>query len=586
MLRALSSVVLAFSSAWLAAAGISAAESSTDELLRQLKSPDPEVKVQAMDALAEGGSAAKAAVPQLIELLQSGDQEIAWHAARTLGSLGPDASSAVPSLTKALSHGDPQVRAYAAFALGRIGKAALPAVTTLVERAFEDEELVRRACLRALLLLDPPADQVRPLVLKILEQGDPKTIVPALQTLAREGERVVPRLIEALDHAEARYWACVALAEIGPAAAAAVPRLSEILKDENPEVRLHSLVALGEIGEAAQPAVPAIVAALEKDPFPPVQHAAVFALGKLKATSANAVLGKSLESDDALLRILSAWALARTNPADRQVVQRAVREVLGAFKSQDVHVRRAAARAVADFDADPELVGPALVEVLRDKDPAVVANAIDALAGLGPKALRNIGRALSTPELRFYAVRLVARLGREAESAVPELIEVVKKPPQTDEDVEFVREAQFALGAVGPGAASAVPALIESLKSAHEEIAASAAFALARIGPAARAAVPALRENLRKDDFLVKLSSLRALLQIQPAEPRLTAVAAPLLIQALGNERDMIRAEAASAIGEMGAAGKRAIPDLKKLLTDPSEMVRQAATSALEKLEG
>ena len=134
------------------------------------------------------------------------------------------------------------------------------------------------------------------------------------------------------------------------------------------------------------------------------------------------------ESDDPLLRTLSAWALARTNPADRELVKRAVREIIEAFKSEDVHVRRAAARAVADFDADPELVAPALVEALRDKDPSVVANAIDALAEMGPRALRNVNRALRNPELRFYAVRLVMKVGREAESAVPALLEALKQP--------------------------------------------------------------------------------------------------------------------------------------------------------------
>ena len=177
MLRALRSCVLAFSWMWLAVVGLPAAESSTDELLPKLDAPDREAKLQAIDELCESGPAAKAAVPKLVELLQSDDKEVAWHAARTLGALGPDASPAVAALTKALSHGDAQVRAYAAFALGRIGKEALPAVKRLVERAFEDEELVRRASLRALLLLDPPREQVRPLVLKMLRargsQDDP-----------------------------------------------------------------------------------------------------------------------------------------------------------------------------------------------------------------------------------------------------------------------------------------------------------------------------------------------------------------------------------------------------------------------------
>ncbi len=191
---------------------------------------------------------------------------------------------------------------------------------------------------------------------------------------------------------------------------------------------------------------------------------------------------------------------------------------------------------------------------------------------------------LDNRELRPYAVRLIQRMGTKAESAVPPLVRLLGEPAEAEEDVMFQREVQFALAAIGPAAADAVPALVGSLSSAQDSIRASAAFALGKIGPAARAAVPALRENLRRPDPIVRLASIRALLQIQPGEQRLAAVAAPMLLEALNSEYELVRAEAVAALGERSDFGKRAIPQLKKLLQDPSPLVRDRAAEALKRL--
>ena len=82
----------------------------------------------------------------------------------------------------------------------------------------------------------------------------------------------------------------------------------------------------------------------------------------------------------------------------------------------------------------------------------------------------------------------------------------------------------------------------------------------------------------------MRLASIRALLQIQPSEPRLAAVAAPMLLEALNSEYELVRAEAATALGERSDFGKRALPQLKKLLQDPSPLVRDRAAEALKRL--
>ena len=222
-----------------------------------------------------------------------------------------------------------------------------------------------------------------------------------------------------------------------------MPHLKPVLRHQDPEVRMQALAALGEIGPAAQPLLPDVIAGLQ-DEAGGVRYAAAFALGRIGTSpEATAALEQALKQDDAFLRMVSAWAIARNNPSDRAAVERAVDVILEAFKSNDVHLRRAAARIAVDFDAPVEKVAPLLVAVLRDQDADVVGNAIEALSQLGPKALQHIDEGLDNRELRPYAIRLIQRMGTQAESAVPALLRVLGEPAESEEDVMFKREVQL-----------------------------------------------------------------------------------------------------------------------------------------------
>jgi len=574
--------------AW-APAVAGAAEDDIEKLVADVAGADKDACLCAIDDLTKRGVDACCAVPALTKALCCDDKEICWRAARALGAIGPEAKAAVPALTKALDDETPEVRAYAAFALGKIGQAAPEVIDKLISVVFDKSPLVRRAAIKALREINPPQEKVLPVVLKILEEGDPAIVMPALHTLAEEGKDAVPRLCKALQNEKACYWACLVLGEIGPDAKEAVPYLKHALKHQDPDVRLQALMTLGQIGPASAPLTPQIIAALKDDPFDGVRYAAAFALGKIGLTpEADEALRAALDHGDPFLKMVSAWALARNHPDDQQFVERAVKLIVEGLKSDDVHRRRAAAKMAVELDVPPETVAPLLVEALRDKDPKVVGNAIDALAELGPKALKNIRAALRNPELRWYAVALIRRMGPEARSAVPALIEVLRQEAQTDEEQQFRREVQFALAAVGPAARAAVPALVESLKSSDDGVRASALYALGKIGPGARAAVPVLRQKLRSENQIERLVSIMALLQIQPGERRLAAVAGPMLLKALDSEHELVRAEAAAALGRLGGSGplaQRAIPKLKELLKDESPHVRAMAAEALEKLE-
>jgi HEAT repeat protein len=77
-------------------------------LIETLKSPDPAVRLKAIEVLGRMGSAAEPAVPDLIRLLEDTDPEVRKAAARTLGRIGPNAEAAVPALMRTLFESTPK----------------------------------------------------------------------------------------------------------------------------------------------------------------------------------------------------------------------------------------------------------------------------------------------------------------------------------------------------------------------------------------------------------------------------------------------------------------------------------------------
>jgi len=177
------------------------------------------------------------------------------------------AEQSVAELTGQLKSGDVAGRIEAAKKLGTLGEKAMPAVSQLAAAIADPDPHVRRAALGALEQLKPDRKITIPLFVKLLSDADPAVAVTAMQTLADEGAGVVDFLTEALQDEDARYWAALVLADIGPEARAAVPALLDALKkkDLDPEVRRELVIALGEIGPDAKSALPQLIEMLEDE---------------------------------------------------------------------------------------------------------------------------------------------------------------------------------------------------------------------------------------------------------------------------------------------------------------------------------
>lgn len=583
-----SALLIALPLLFLCSAWARADEAEVAKLIEALDTATGAALYATVDDLADHGADAKAAVPALVDLLGDADENLRWRAARTLGAIGPDAAPAVPTLAERLSDENPLVRAQSAYALGLIGEASKSVVPQLVKTVGDEDPLVRRAALRALHRIKPDRDVTRPLFLKLLQESKPDVVTAVLHSMAEMGADAVPALDEALDHQEARYWALLVVQELGPPAKSLVPKITEMIKDEDePEVRMHAILALGAIGEDAESAVPAIMEQFAADKVNAVRYAAAYALPQMGAKEAKDVLQRAVEDNaetegDLFLRVIAARGLAQLFPEDEEIEQQSVDVFIEGLQSKDRNVRRAAVRAMAESDAPSESVAPQLVAAIQQADDELVSDVVAMLSSLGAQAVPRVKRGLANKDLRGYAAVILGNIGPEAKDAVPELVDAL----DVEGDPDFRREVLFTLGRIGPPAAPAVPKIIEILKSdTNERVISAACYALGSVGTEASEAAPALVGIYNDGTEFQKMVAIWALLKVRPGVESVVQRAIPLMIKGLGYEREEVRTEAAKALGSIGPKAKAALPHLQNLLDDESETVREATKAAIESIQ-
>jgi HEAT repeat protein len=571
---------------FIGAGVVTADDAKVSDLVKQLKSDVAQTQIEACEQLMALGPQAEPAVADLSQLLASSDNLALKRACLlALAEIGPPAAPALPTLSETMKSSTDDLRAYAAHAIGALGPAAQAAVPTLIPYTTDQDVNVRRAVLRALRKIGAQRDQVRPLVVKALKSADPADATAAISTLAEEGEVAVPGLIEALGDQDAAYWACLALAEIGPSAKAAVPALQKLLDSDEPDLRLQALVTMGEIGPDAAPAVPRIAQVLTGDPFENVQAAAAYALGAIgQKRVAAAALRAGLNQDDPLVRVASAWALLKLEDRRTPAIAIAVKRVLDGVESNDPHVRAVAARALADPAIPEAAAGRAFRRALQGMDdPDRVARIVSALASLGERAVPICIRSLENQgKLREHALQVLIQIGPQAAPAVPALTATLK-----DTDAGLRRESLFALGAVGPKAAESTEAIARCLSDDDSEVKYAACYALGKIGPEAAAALPSLHKAIESDDSFLRLAAVWGALKIRPDDQKLQQQAVPILAKTVTNTDSPlhVRAEAAGLLGDMGKVAEPAISALQAAAKDEDSIVQQAAQQALRSIQ-
>ena len=284
------------------------------------------------------------------------------------------------------------------------------------------------------------------------------------------------------------------------------------------------------------------------------------------------------DDGDLFLRLVSARGLAVLFPEDEALQTQSVEAIIDGLQSEDKNVRRAAVQALAETKAPSEEVQPRLIAAIEAADQELISDVIRALSAMGAEAVPRVKRGLANPKLRGYAAVILGNIGADAKEAVPELTEAL----DVDDDPEFRREVLFALGQIGPPAATAVDKIIAILETSdNDRVIAAACFALRNMGKAATNAGPALVGVYNDGTEFQRMLAIWALLRVRPGYESVEKRAIPLLIKGLGDERAEVRAEAASALGEIGPNAAAALPELEKLVNDPDPIVASAAKAAV-----
>jgi HEAT repeat protein len=554
-------------------------------------------RVLVIDEIGAVGQNALPALEKLVAAFADEEPRVRWHAARAVGLIGEDARSVMPRLLQLLDDSDPLVVTQAAAAVARIreddGREVIPeadaalygsAIEPLGRTAVHADPRARRASVRALRVLTPSLEALAPIVSRHLADADPTVVIGALRTLADMGDDAVPFLLEAMKDPKARYWAEVALAELGADAAPATAALSAAVGEGEVEDRLQAMLTLAAIGDKAASAGPEIVKALQSGDSA-LQLPAAFALGRVKAEGADEALTKATASDDPFLAAVAAWALARIHPDDKALVEQALTRLRKGLANPDADAREAAVTGLSSLTegmtpADREGLAGEFVSLLADGDPTVGRAAGAALIRLGPAAVPAIRAKLSDSAVRLQLMEVIAALGSAANPAVGELVAALG-------DEAARGEATVAIAAIGADAAEAVPALSALLADEKADVGLryAAAYALGRIGPAATSAEPLLRGLAASDDDMMATVAVWATLRIKPGDATLFDSAIPRLRRALRDGSELVRLEAAVSLGDIGPAAASAIPILELVSEDdPVKQVRQAAAEALPKI--
>jgi HEAT repeat protein len=514
------------------------AEGVLSSIAEGLKSPDENVRIRALRAVTAASSGGTSN-PYEETFINTPTYDIAVLAAPALKDPSPEVrleaarllaaqphSEAAAALGEALNDSDEAVATAAAVSLGRLGAGG----PFLADALGSSRSAVAVQAARSLGGLGSAARDALPALRAAAADSQPEVAAAARQALADIGKLAEPDLGMLTDPAASTHNRCQsahALGRLGMVSDRVLPAPLAAMKDKVADVRRAACTALAELGPAAAAdSVPALIAAF-KDPVDPTPEVAAEDLARLEPASCPGLI-EALQSDDVVVRRLAAralyWMGKKATPAAAALT--------AALDDKAAAVRAQAADALAQIGPAASSAIPRLIALLDDPDKATRKAATDALAGTDPartsvvQALRKVLRD-PDPGVRWHAVGYLQFLEPVPPEVVPVLIDALN-----DADESVTTRAAEALRQIRPPPAAAIPALVRALERLVAGEAASGAGkpdpfdgngrypvieALGRFGPAAAPAVPALIKAFRCENVSLRMASARALGAIGPS---------------------------------------------------------------------
>ena len=307
------------------------------------------------------------------------------------------------------------------------------------------------------------------------------------------------------------------------------------------------------------------------------------------------------------LRLCTIFSFAAEPPAD-------VAKLAEQLSASDRDTRREAGYRLEKLGPAAKPALPALIRAIEDSDKQVWANALAAIAAIGPDAAEAIPQLVDSFDSRKASdyrqrdksqklMRAAHALARIGDAARPALIAALK-----GDDTGLRIGAAKALGGMAANARDAIPALIENLGHNDEDLRSEVVETLGLIGADA---VAPLTKSLSWPDPKLRSGSARALAALgadaTPAGPELLArlavekdrdvrtallgalpriglpqekVIAPLVQEFRGND-GQLRSAALSSLLLIRPAEKTVVPAIAALLNDSQSAVVERAALAL-----
>jgi HEAT repeat protein len=482
--------------------------------------------------------------------------------------------------------------------------------------------MVRRSVLSTLLCVaalavsaEEPAGAVVP------PAGGVEPLVPQ-RILGRSVEEWVKHL-ETRETERERKLAMTCLMDFGPAAAAAVPELIRLCKDEiQPDTPRWAAETLGTIRLEARAAVPELSAAVKAIAKPAsFRAAACVALSRIdpQSSAVRKALLAACRDENGEVRQAALDALVPLAPFEPEAVERLYRALsneedaavaaralrcLGAEGAEQLAkaidkggatARVAAGEALAQMEEEAAPALPLIVKQLkRQKDRDVRSALLLAASRIAPKdpvvleALvanvvaggRSIGEIAGAPPAQPYDMEIRA-LTAAGLDAVPAL-----RAGLQARDAAVRRQAVLILGKLAQPPGDVVDDLVARAQDSDAGVRTAAIKALDGFGPAAAKAHGALLEIAAHDQPLSRVAQLAAFNVARSADkPRRRSLLETRpdaeIIAALENRDPAVRLEAAEALRSRTADARRIADALIVALGDGNAEVRIAAAHSL-----
>jgi HEAT repeat protein len=535
--------------------------------------------------------------------LADADETVRQHCMTGLAQLGAQAKLAGPKLKDALTDMSPNVRQQAYFLLQTIGDDPRPALTKALDS--KDAKIrINTACLMVTVNFD--RDKATPIVVAALKNDDVALKTQAAFTLAQarlEVDKVAPIFLESLKHKTPgiRVQGLQGLSTFGNTSAAHAPAIVEMLRDEDANVRQHAVNAIHSVGGKHEVVLPALTK-IYKDGTADTRQL-VMQVVWIYGGKAKDLVSSGLKDKDKSVRQQAVNAIQNMQGD----ITEAIPTILGLLKEKDSGVNRH--QLVWVLARGGEAAVPALADLLKDKDEQIRFQAIQILRNMGPKAAAKAMPAVkeaisdSNPNVRVWAMHLIAQSGDGPEFLVKtyssakdggvrasliqtlatigdkKYIQPLLKTAMKDDSTEVRQTVVAYIGHFG-NSAEALEIFTLGLKDSDANIRINAAYHANHFGQKSWEPLEGALKSTKDSGFR------QAIVQGMHNTSYRGKAGVPSLTDCLKDSNVNVRAFACNVLGNIGPDAIDALPVLRKLADDGSNVnVQQAARNAVKQID-